>query len=168
MPLLIATLLGLAALFVVITPLLGLEGADGSTAEIAPPEIGEQEQSAKRALRDVDFDHRLGNLDEADYVALRDRYEDRALEAMKTRYDVERALDASIERQLAALRVQGRTTRFHASTPSTHPSVANARTSAPRPRSRQPSQEVRGQSANGSVSRRLPEQPPGLRRRRGV
>src|SRR5262245_60325723 len=101
MPLLIALLLGLAALFVVITPLLGLDGVQGpATPLTAPPDLGEQEQSAKRALRDVDFDHRLGNLDEADYLALRDRYEDRALDAMRARYERERALDALIEYEL--------------------------------------------------------------------
>jgi len=104
-PLLLAAALGLAALLVVIQPLL----ADRRTR----PEVGavsaliesaDAERSAKQALLDVELDHRLGNLNDVDYGQLRARYEERALVALKARYDRERALDARIERELAALR----------------------------------------------------------------
>jgi hypothetical protein len=104
-PLLVATLLGLSGILIVIYPLLGLEqGRETVTAAEPLSEAAERERLAKRALRDVDFDYRLGNLDEADYVALRDRYEERALAALKTRYEREQALDALIDEQVAALR----------------------------------------------------------------
>ncbi|MGZ3714738.1 MAG: hypothetical protein ACXWPI_15825 [Ktedonobacterales bacterium] len=105
--LLIAVLLGLSALLIVIYPLLGL---DRTAREALAPEVisdaAERERLAKQALRDVDFDYRLGNLDEGDYASLRDRYERRALGALKTRYDREQELDAQIDQQLAALRAQ--------------------------------------------------------------
>jgi hypothetical protein len=103
MPLVIAALLGLSALMIVLYPLLGLDRQTDAGEEPAS-EVAEREQSAKLALRDVDFDYRLGNLDPHDYEALRTRYERRALAAIKTRYEREQALDALIDEQLAALR----------------------------------------------------------------
>lgn len=108
MPLLIAALLGLSAAIIVLYPLLGLDRhiAAESASAAALSDDAERERSAKLALRDVDFDHRLGNLDEGDYVALRDRYERRALAALKARYDREQALDDLIDQQLDALRAK--------------------------------------------------------------
>src|SRR5579871_2421765 len=103
MPIAVALLLGLAGLLIVIYPLLGVDPA----AELADREVlaqvSEQEVSAKQSLRDVDFDRRLGNLDEEDYRDLRDRFEESALEAMKSRYERERELDLAIDSQLQAL-----------------------------------------------------------------
>jgi cytochrome c-type biogenesis protein CcmI len=107
MPLIIAGLLGLAALVVVIYPLLGLERPlqdGGLPAPVA--ELAERERLARTALREVEFDHSLGNLDDGDYQALRERYERRALAALKVRYQREQELDARIERELAELRTR--------------------------------------------------------------
>lgn len=106
-PLLLATLLGLAALLVVIQPLL-VASRDGAPEAATTPlaESAEREQTAKQALLDVELDHRLGNLAAEDYAALRARYEERALAALKARYDAERALDATIDQQLARLRAR--------------------------------------------------------------
>lgn len=68
----------------------------------------ERESAARQALLDVDFDYHLGNLDEEDYTQLRDRYEERALVALKARYERERELDALIEKQLVALKARDR------------------------------------------------------------
>lgn len=108
MPLLIAALLGISAAIIVLYPLLGLDRhiAAESASASALTDDAERERSAKLALRDVDFDYRLGNLDEGDYIALRDRYERRALAALKTRYEREQALDALVDQQLAALRAK--------------------------------------------------------------
>ncbi len=57
-------------------------------------------------MRELDFDYRLGNLEGADYHALRQRYEERALAALRTRYTAEQELDAQIDRELAALRTR--------------------------------------------------------------
>jgi hypothetical protein len=106
-PLLIAVLLGLSALLIVVYPLLGLDRtAREALAPEAVSDAAERERLAKQALRDVDFDYRLGNLDESDYASLRDRYERRALAALKTRYEREQELDTLIDQQLAALRAQ--------------------------------------------------------------
>lgn len=105
MPLIIAVLLGLSALVVVCYPLLGLEAAPEVTDRLDPlAEVVDRETQAKRALREVEFDHRLGNLENADYESLRERYEQRALEALRERYDREQELDARIDRELATLR----------------------------------------------------------------
>ena len=105
MPLLIAVLLGLSGLVVVIYPLLGLDRESADASARGPlGDVAERERSARDALREVEFDRRLGNLDDEDYQALRTRYEERALIALKARYQREQELDALIERQLDALR----------------------------------------------------------------
>jgi hypothetical protein len=107
MPLLIAVLLGLSGLLVVIYPLLGLDRESADALTRGPlGEVAERERSARDALREVEFDRRLGNLDDEDYQALRERYEERALVALKARYQREQELDALIERQLDALRLR--------------------------------------------------------------
>lgn len=105
MPIIIAILLGLSALLIVAYPLLGLDTAHAASAagEDALSDVVERERSAKMALRDVDFDYRLGNLEENDYDALRSRYERRALAALRTRYEREQVLDRLIDEQLAAM-----------------------------------------------------------------
>jgi hypothetical protein len=106
--LLVAALMGLTALALVVYPLLGLDlpargaeldGPTGRASELTP-----QESAARQALLDVDFDWKLGNLDQEDYSQLRERYEERALVGLKARYTREQQLDAAIERQLATLR----------------------------------------------------------------
>ena len=105
MPLLIAVLLGLSGLIVVIYPLLGLDHESAEARAHGPSgEVAERERSARDALREVEFDRRLGNLDDEDYQALRARYEERALVALKARYQREQELDALIEQRLDALR----------------------------------------------------------------
>ncbi len=104
MPLLIAALLGLSGLLIVLYPLLGLDRTPVAGVPRDARDEAERERLAKQALRDVDFDYRLGNLEEGDYQELRQRYEERALVALRARYERERALDAAIDEQLAALR----------------------------------------------------------------
>lgn len=108
-PLIIAALLGLACALLVLQPLFGLDRTARDEQEqppVALAEVAERERLAKQALLEVDFDHRLGNLGDADYAALKARYERRALAALKARYERERSLDEVIERQLDAIRKQ--------------------------------------------------------------
>ena len=75
MPLLIAVLLGLSGLLVVIYPLLGLDRESTDALNRGPlGDVAERERSARDALREVEFDRRLGNLDDEDYQALRARF----------------------------------------------------------------------------------------------
>jgi hypothetical protein len=107
MPLVIAVLLGISGLIIVVYPLLGLERQAPDALPGGPlADVAERERSARDALREVEFDHRLGNLDDEDYSNLRARYERRALAALKVRYQREQELDALIEQQLATLRTQ--------------------------------------------------------------
>lgn len=143
-PLLLAVLLGVAALLVVIQPLLAAHGGDAMPETVATPlaDSAEREQTAKQALLDVELDHRLGNLEAEDYATLRARYEERALAALKARYDAERALDATIDQQLARLRarreVQGQRDagKLSSTTPARTPANHSVRpAAAPRPNS---------------------------------
>ena len=111
MPLIIAALLGLTATLIVAYPLLGLirerqaavnPAALSDVSEMR--EVSDRERQARQALREVELDYTLGNLESGDYDALRGRYERRALSALRARYQREQTLDALIERQLDALR----------------------------------------------------------------
>lgn len=107
MPLLIAALLAISAAIVVLYPLLGLtREAPEQSAPARVSDAAERERLARQSLREVEFDYTLGNLETGDYEELRDRYEARALTALKSRYQREQELDALIERRLDALREQ--------------------------------------------------------------
>jgi hypothetical protein len=105
MPLLIAALLALSTAMIVLYPLLGLLRGPGEPLRTGMLDVAERERAAKGALREVEFDYRLGNLADADYRQLRDRYEERALAELGSRYRRERALDALIDRQIEAQRL---------------------------------------------------------------
>ncbi len=80
----------------------------GHAASPLPGDItaqqADREESARAALQEVEFDFQLGNLGEDDYRSLRERYMRRALSALKSRHDRERALDDAIEEQVRKLR----------------------------------------------------------------
>lgn len=130
MPLLIAALLALSAALIVLYPLLGLghDAAQAAPAQMA--DAAERERLARQALREVEFDYTLGNLETNDYEELRERYERRALAALKTRYQREQELDALIEQQLDALR-QTPATTASASAGATTTTATAARPKAP-------------------------------------
>ncbi|MBI4491662.1 MAG: hypothetical protein HY690_02585 [Chloroflexi bacterium] len=101
--LLAAVALGMVAL--VLAPLRrpptpGLEAADPAADLLAARE------AALQALRELDFDYRLGNLAETDYRALRERHKLQAIALLKAtngRSEGEAdALDAEIERAVRA------------------------------------------------------------------
>jgi hypothetical protein len=153
MGLIVAALLGLSGLLIVIYPLLGLDPAARlRRAEHELDALNDGERAAKDALRDVEFDYRLGNLDERDYRDMREHYERRALAALKSRYERERELDAIIDAQLAALRAtNGRVARTGAA-PRVSP--VGTRSAAP--------------SSNGHKPVKPVTRGPGARRRKGV
>jgi hypothetical protein len=171
MLLLLAALLGLSAALIVLYPLLGLErtrshgAAAGAPAYLAGlADLAERERAAKGALREVEFDYRLGNLEDADYQALRQRYEGRALAVLRFRYRREQALDALIERQLAELRSE--------ETASTHKSAtSNGTNGKVSPAKHADSTSAASQNGrNGAASSARPPAPctrsPRARRRR--
>jgi hypothetical protein len=152
MPLLIAALLALSAALIVLYPLLGLvrEPAAPALAPASPAnDAAEREQLARQALREVEFDYTLGNLETGDYEALRERYETRALSALKTRYQREQELDALIERQLDTLR-QGESQRTASVSVPATAAPGTAKPAAPR--SRRPSAERARPASASNVS----------------
>ena len=64
----------------------------------------EGEQAARTALYEIELDYQLGNISESDYRKLRERYLQRALVALKSRYDREQELDDVIEVQLQKMK----------------------------------------------------------------
>lgn len=165
MPLVIAVLLGLSGLAIIIYPLLGLD-RETAEAEAGGPiaEVAERERSARDALREVEFDHRLGNLDDGDYQALRDRYERRALAALKTRYQREQELDALIEQQLDALRAEPDTATDDGAEP-----APTAVTESPSTKRSSQNGNATNASRNGQMNHNdtRPANGPQARRRRG-
>jgi hypothetical protein len=124
-PIVVAVLLGALALAFVLYPLYQKEirsmnkesptinrgAATRRLKHAASPLPGDitaqqadREESARAALQEVEFDFQLGNLGEDDYRSLRERYMRRALSALKSRHDRERALDDAIEEQVRKLR----------------------------------------------------------------
>ena len=65
---------------------------------------GTSQQTAKAALQEIELDYQLGNLDEADYRSLKERYTRRAILAMKSRQNHEQELDELIEAQLRRMK----------------------------------------------------------------
>ncbi|HEV2237162.1 MAG TPA: hypothetical protein VGR57_10920 [Ktedonobacterales bacterium] len=106
MAIVIAALLGLSALFIVVSPLF-IASPDGVADGATTSSLAERERTARAALHDVEFDYELGNLAADDYRTLRERYTRRALAALKGRYDRERTLDDAIEARVRALRDAG-------------------------------------------------------------
>ncbi|GAC1362860.1 MAG: hypothetical protein NVS2B12_17780 [Ktedonobacteraceae bacterium] len=64
----------------------------------------ESEQSARDAIQEVELDYQLGNITEPDYHSLRERYMQRAMIALKSRYEHEQEIDQEIEEQLRKLK----------------------------------------------------------------
>jgi len=108
----LAILLGLIALLFVLSPLLRHWQMDEQNAiivsashednVIASPQ--ETEQAARIALQDVELDYQLGNIEEPDYLALREEHMQRALVALKSRSEHEQKIDQEIEEQVRRMR----------------------------------------------------------------
>src|SRR5579863_5403619 len=89
--LLVASGLGLLALAYVLYPLYRVRLAKPAPVTPLPakdgqPPTSDSEQAARLSLQEVELDYQLGNIAEADYRTLRERYMRRALVAMKSRY----------------------------------------------------------------------------------
>lgn len=98
----VAILLGLVALAFVLYPLYRRPAAQGAAPRAG--HLSEREQNARLALREVEFDFQLGNLDEKEYRSLRTRYMNRALVEMKDRHLREKEIDDEIEEELRKLK----------------------------------------------------------------
>jgi Double zinc ribbon len=92
-----AALVGLAALWLVLRPLLG-----DSRIKPAPPEPIELEETPKgialSALKEIEFDRETGKLSDADYQSLKAKYTAAAVEAIR----LETAEDEDVEAMVAA------------------------------------------------------------------
>src|SRR5689334_3905714 len=110
----ISIVLGLAALLYILFPLVrrtqgksqatpdALPGTEAANTPSSLPT--EQEQIARTALQEVEFDYQLGNIAEPDYRALRERYIHNAVVAMKSRHERDEELDEEIEERLRKMK----------------------------------------------------------------
>jgi len=141
LPILIAIVLGLLALAFVLYPLYRRAPANPKTAQedntlpihnghaggAEPPPLRpdqslpdtattdrEREDAARAALREIELDYHLGNIEEADYRNLRERYMRRAIAALKSRYERGHELDDAIEARLQSLKEHNADTSDHA------------------------------------------------------
>lgn len=124
LPLLVAVILGASALAFVLYPLYRQNYAktqaahaqetplqngtsqpgSQSTTLSSMVNVSDREQMAKAALQEIELDYQLGNLGEADYRSLKERYTRRAILAMKSRQNHEQELDELIEAQLRRMK----------------------------------------------------------------
>lgn len=91
LPILVAIALGLLALAFVLSPFYRRAPASPKTAREdaihGSVDTTEREDAARSALREIELDYHLGNIEEADYRNLRERYMHRAIAALKSRYE---------------------------------------------------------------------------------
>lgn len=107
MAIIVTIALGLLGLTFVLFPLWARKPASSVRPAEPQEEVAdEREQLARSALQEVELDFQLGNIGEPDYQVLRERYMQRALALMKSRYEHEQELDDQIEEQLRKLKEQ--------------------------------------------------------------
>jgi hypothetical protein len=125
LPLLVALLLGVSALAFVLYPLYNnqsyvkakssrtqdipshngvLQAGDQTIDSSSIVNLSDREQTARIALQEIELDYQLGNLGEADYDSLKERYMRRAILAMRSRQGREQELDELIEAELRRLK----------------------------------------------------------------
>jgi hypothetical protein len=106
--LVLGTLLALGAMAFVLAPLFREPSPPPSAAQVASDTRAEDEKEINEraidALREIEFDRATGKLSDADYVALKTRYTEQALAAMRAqaRHEVtlsDADLEAVIRRQ---------------------------------------------------------------------
>jgi photosystem II stability/assembly factor-like uncharacterized protein len=81
-----------------------LPGLTESPAGARLREIEEQRTLTIEALRDLEFEHRLGNLTDEDYLRLKERYTRRAISLLQQAESADKAIDDDIELAVRALR----------------------------------------------------------------
>lgn len=107
-PLILGTVLALAALAFVLVPLFFAPRA----VDAAPPAAADTATSAEAiaALREVEFDRETGKLSDADYAALKATYTRDALAALRAEDTTPgRVSDAEVEAMILAYRAPNRT-----------------------------------------------------------
>jgi hypothetical protein len=133
LPLLVALLLGVSALAFVLYPLYNgqsyvkakssreqdipshngvLQAGDQTIDSSSIVNLSDREQTARIALQEIELDYQLGNLGEADYDSLKERYMRRAILAMRSRQGREQELDELIEAEVRRLK-EGKVAEEH-------------------------------------------------------
>ena len=93
----------LAALAFVAYPLFRRSAPVAPSAE-APETFAERRAAVYRELLELEFDHRIGKLSDADFRQLTDACLARASSLVATEEQTTEALDARVEREVAAMR----------------------------------------------------------------
>ena len=109
MPLLVAIVLVLAALAAISYPLVARtrqRAAPAVTTDSDIQRILDSRDTLLRALRELEYDKRLGNLSEGDYRLLRSGYEREAVEIYKALDARAGALPDDVEREVELARTE--------------------------------------------------------------
>lgn len=111
-------LIAVGVLLFVFTPLFATKDTIDQTSqrENRRRQLREDSERVYEAIRELDFDHRMGKIEEEDYKDMRSRYQAQAVELMKAldqtngRADrprpvtLTKSMDDSIEKEIAAIR----------------------------------------------------------------
>jgi hypothetical protein len=112
------TLIAVGVLLFVFTPLFSKSDTMTQTTqrETRRRQMREESERVYEAIRELEFDHRMGKIEEDDYKDMRDRYQAQAVELMKSldkangRADhthdapIPKKVDTRIEQEIAAIR----------------------------------------------------------------
>jgi len=111
-------LISVGVLLFVFTPLFATSDTITQTTqrETRRRQMREESERVYEAIRELDFDHRMGKIEEEDYKEMRTRYQAQAVELMKAldktngRADrpqeapIAKEVDKTIEEEIAAIR----------------------------------------------------------------
>ncbi|MBT3604411.1 MAG: hypothetical protein HN521_15245 [Candidatus Latescibacteria bacterium] len=111
-------LIAIGVLLFIFTPLFATSDTIVQTTqrETKRRQMLEESERVYEALRELDFDKRMGKVEEGDYQDMRNRYQAQAVELMKALdktngtasrpkdIPIAKATDASIEKEIAAIR----------------------------------------------------------------
>lgn len=111
-------LISVGVLLFIFTPLFSTNDTLTQTTqrETRRRQMREESERVYEAIRELDFDHRMGKIEEADYNDMRTRYQAQAVELMKAldktngRADrphdapIAQEVDKTIEEEIAAIR----------------------------------------------------------------
>ncbi len=111
----LGTLLLTLALFLLIALLVGLPLLDKKTPALQPPSLRDQLEAERvniiRSIRELDFDHKTGKMDNDDYKALRETWVKRGADILReldqqklAHADADDEIEAEIQKRAAKLK----------------------------------------------------------------
>ena len=106
-------LIAVAVLIYIFKPLFAKQDSmtRATRRESRRQQLLEDRESVYEAIRELDFDHRMGKVEDDDYQETRGRFQARAVDVLKALDDMDGRLDhleSDVEKEIAALRKKKR------------------------------------------------------------